>query len=250
MSNPTPNATRNPALVLLHGAVLNGRMWDPIVADLSSDFQILTPDLPGHGTRAGEPFRLASAVAVVQDAVRSLAPKPVVLAGDSLGGYVSIAAAGSLGSQLQGAVLGGCTGNFQGSVAYVALIALTGLVPPARLQAQLEKRLVRDYAAGPAILQGGIRPAAFSEGVAEFRQVNFRTQLARLNIPILLVNGTRDWWHRLGERGTMAAAPQVTLHHIPGIGHGVSIIRPAEFAALIREFVTTRRLGSPHDGPS
>ena len=139
MTTPAPATSRNPALVLIHGAVLNGGMWSPIVADLAADFQTVTPDMPGHGARMSEPFRLDRAVAVVQETVAALAPAPVVLVGDSLGSYVSIAAAGSLGSQVKGAVLGGGTGNFQGPVglACAVQIWLTNRIPPAKLQAKL-----------------------------------------------------------------------------------------------------------------
>ena len=54
-------------VILVHGAVLNGGMWAPIAADLSRDHDVLTPDLPGHGTRVGEKFTLAAAVATVTD---------------------------------------------------------------------------------------------------------------------------------------------------------------------------------------
>ncbi|MEO8451525.1 MAG: alpha/beta hydrolase [Gemmatimonadota bacterium] len=245
MDTPAQSSSRNPALVLLHGAVLNGRMWDPVAAELMADFEILTPDLPGHGSRMGEPFRLAAAVTIVRDLVSSLAPAPVVLVGDSLGGYVSLASASTLGGRLKGAVLGGCTANFQGpaSVPYAAQIGLTKLVPPAKLQTRLEQRIPKDYAAGAAILKGGIRPAAFAEAVAELKRVSFRAELAGLEVPILFVNGARDWLHRLGERGTLAAARNATLHRIPDVGHGVSILRPLIFAALIREFVAAHRLG-------
>jgi pimeloyl-ACP methyl ester carboxylesterase len=231
-----------PALVLVHGAVLNRGMWAPIAADLGRDFQVVTPDLPGHGARAGEPFRLDTAVAMVWEVAQSLAPAPIVLCGDSLGGYVSLASAASLGDQLKGAVLGGCTANFQGPAVlmYKVQIALTKLLPPAKLKAQLEARLRKEYEAGPAIIAGGISPGPYSDAVDELRKVNFRGVLASITVPLLLINGSRDWAHVLGERGALAANPRAMLRRLPGVGHGVSLSRPAEFAAIVREFVSLR----------
>ena len=103
----------SPTLVLLHGATLNGRMWDPIVEQLP-EFKTVAPDMPGHGSRTGEPFVLSAAIKVVQDVVKSLAPAKVVLCGDSLGSYVAEAAAPTLGDQLVGAVLAGGTASFRG----------------------------------------------------------------------------------------------------------------------------------------
>lgn len=226
-----------PVLILIHGAVLNGAMWNPVVQALSGEFKVHTPDLPGHGSRGAEPFRLSRAIDIVRDLARSLAPTPVFLAGDSLGGYVSIAAAASLGDQLTGAVLGGCTANFRGPtiLLYKAQIAMTRLIPRDKLQAQLEARVVKDYpAAGAAIVEGGLRTAAYAEAVGELGRFDHRAALAAIRAPVLLVNGTRDLPHRWGEKGTLAAAPRATLHHLEGVGHGVSLLRPAEFAALIR----------------
>ena len=230
-----------PALVLIHGAVLNGGMWAPIAADLGRDFKVVTPDLPGHGTRAGEPFRLDTAVAMVREIAQSLAPSPIVLCGDSLGGYVSLASAASLGDQLKGAVLGGCTGNFQGPVILLlkAQMALGKLASPAKLKSQLEARILKEkYEAGPAILAGGISPESFAVAVRELQKVDFRAVLASITVPLVFVNGSRDWAHTLGERGTLAANPRATLRRFPGTGHGVTIIRPAEFTAIVREFVS------------
>jgi len=227
-----------PDLILVHGAVLNGAMWNPVVAALGGEFRVHAPDLPGHGSRGAEPFLLARAIDVVADLARSLAPTPVLLAGDSLGGYVSIAVAGSLGGQLAGAVLGGCTASFRGPtmLLYQAQIAMTRLIPADTLRKRLEASITKDYpAAGAAILARGIRAAAYAEAVRELRRFDHRAALAAIAAPVLLVNGTRDLPHRWGEQATLAAAPRATLRHLDREGHGVSLRRPTEFAALIRE---------------
>jgi pimeloyl-ACP methyl ester carboxylesterase len=227
-----------PTLVVLHGAVLNRRMWDPVVEHLSADFAIAAPDLPGHGARAVDSFTMAAACEVVRETVAQLAGARVVLCGDSLGSYVALAAAPALGDVLAGAVLGGCTASFRGlaTLPYLAQIALTRLVPAAALETRLAAQLGRDYAAGPGIVEAGLRPAAFAEAVHELRRADVRAALARFPAPVVLVNGTRDWNHRLGERGAMAARPDAELRHVVGAGHGVSLQRPVEFAAVIRGF--------------
>lgn len=223
-------------IILIHGAVLNGGMWSPVAADLRADFTVLTPDLPGHGTRAGEPFSLRRAVEVVHEAAGSLGGVPVVLAGDSLGGYVAIAAAAGLAGRLAGALLSGCTADFQGpmGLAFVAQVALTRILPAAPLEAKLRRRIAAEFEAGPAILAGAIRTAAFAEAVAELRRFDARAALAAIQAPVVLVNGARDWQQRLGERGVLRAAPRARLERLPGVGHGVSLHRPAIFAGLVR----------------
>ena len=44
-----------PTIVLLHGVGLDHTMWDPVVALLAGDADVVTPDLPGHGARPPAP---------------------------------------------------------------------------------------------------------------------------------------------------------------------------------------------------
>jgi len=215
-------------------------MWAPIAVDLSRDHDILTPDLPGHGTRAGEKFTLAAAVATLTDIAKQLAPSPIVLAGDSLGGYVTLVAAAELGDQLKGAVLGGCTMNFRGPqmLVYQAQIALTKMLRPETIRARFETRIRQEFpqAAG-AILSGGLAVNAYEQAVEELRKVDFRAVLASFKPPLILVNGSRDYLHVLGEKGARAANPRADFRRLDGIGHGVSLLRPAAFVGFIRELL-------------
>src|SRR4051812_25331911 len=45
--------TRNPTLVLIHGATLDHHAWAPQVAALQERFPLVTPDLRGHGASTG-----------------------------------------------------------------------------------------------------------------------------------------------------------------------------------------------------
>ena len=92
----TTQNSASPVLILLHGATLNGRMWDPVRRYLDPAYRVIAPDLPGHGTRRNEPYTVEAAVAAAVAAAQSVAPAPVILVGDSLGGYTSIASASAL----------------------------------------------------------------------------------------------------------------------------------------------------------
>lgn len=41
-----------PALLLLHGYTLSGKLWDPFIEKFSQHFTVIVPDLPGHGLSA------------------------------------------------------------------------------------------------------------------------------------------------------------------------------------------------------
>jgi pimeloyl-ACP methyl ester carboxylesterase len=234
--------TANQTMILIHGAVLNRRMWDPIAAVLREKYPVITPDLPGHGALAAEPFRLSRAAAVVAEAAAATGPGPVVLLGDSLGSYSAVAAAPALGSRLAGLFLAGCGADLRGPTSwlYQPVIWLARLWPAAKLKASLEARLVREYPSGPAMVSEGLHPEVYETAVAELRDFDLGAGLAAAAVPVWFVNGTGDWRHRWGAR-RFERLRGVETRQIHGVGHGVTLSRPAEVVALIEEFVAGLR---------
>jgi len=236
-----------PTIVLIHGATLNGASWAPVRRALESEFNVLTPDLPGHGARRDERYTLQAAVETVAAAVQSVAPAPVVVVGDSLGAYTSQAAAGILPrDQVKGFVLGGASHEFIGMPVwpYLAKALMFRLV----LALKNEQKLVAKKVHGllmefglsaqdaTATIDAGFSFAVFPQAVKALHGVDFRRMMAAIPQPILFVNGDDDKFHVRGEKKYVAAAQNATVHRFPDCDHGVSLRRNAEFAALIRQF--------------
>jgi hypothetical protein len=57
-------------IVLVHGVSWTRKMWIPQLEALSDEFQVIAPDLPGHGVRCKQPFRLKNAVQAVMESLR------------------------------------------------------------------------------------------------------------------------------------------------------------------------------------
>ncbi|MEH0639621.1 alpha/beta fold hydrolase [Streptomyces bottropensis] len=76
-----------PTLVLLHGVGLDHTMWEPAAALLADRFTVLTPDLPGHGTRP--PVRDGVTLAELAAGVGDEIPAGSHLVGFSLGALVA-----------------------------------------------------------------------------------------------------------------------------------------------------------------
>ncbi|MET8982766.1 alpha/beta hydrolase [Streptomyces sp. NPDC004539] len=76
-----------PTVVLLHGVGLDHTMWEPTAELLSDRFTVLTPDLPGHGTRP--PVRDGVTLADLADGVADEIPPNSHLVGFSLGALVA-----------------------------------------------------------------------------------------------------------------------------------------------------------------
>jgi pimeloyl-ACP methyl ester carboxylesterase len=246
---PAPDSATDPVVILVHGATLNGRMWDPIRRHLNPVLRVLAPDLPGHGSRLGERYTLEGAVAVLAAAAQSVAPAPVILVGDSLGAYSSMAAASALPrEQLKGLVLGGATFNFVGNsvISYVfkgwLFKTLATVFGEQRVIAKLMPK-----AFGPkgvnlspgdarAIIDAGMSVVVFGQAVRALRGVDHRATLAAIEQPVLILNGDLDRVNVDEEASFLAVAKHARVARFANCEHGISLWKPQEFADCINQF--------------
>ena len=238
-----------PVLILIHGATINGQMWAPVRRHLDPRLRIIAPDLPGHGTRRSERFTMEGAIATVAAAARSVAPAPVILAGDSLGGYTVLNAAAAIApGQLRGVIASGCTADFRAAstrrhfagkvLMFKILLGLFG-----------EERLIRSTTGkvrtmlakagvlpedAEAMIHAGFSLRVFAQAVEALRPIDHIARLAAIPVPVLLVNGDQDTVMIRHEPDYLAAARQGSVRRFD-CEHGVSMLRHAEFAGLLNE---------------
>lgn len=231
-------------IVLLHGATLNGRMWDPAVSILHPEFTTLTPDLPGHGTRRDGPFSIDRAVTEVAALIERECPTGAVVAGDSLGGCTAMALAAAHPPLVSGLVLAGCTAEFTGLMAALARASarltsvLTKVFGSDRVLARTMQRVPKTFPRAPfdaIVAGGGLRLDAYGEAVFELSGRKFLEPLAGYSGPIRFVNGEADRPNRKGEARFLAAFPRAKLTVFEGSPHGVSLWDPPRFGELVRE---------------
>ena len=85
-------AGSGPTIVLVHGANDQAGLWAKAVKDLSRDFRLVIPDLPGHGESDPPSGHLdyPMLVAGVESVIQKEAPgEKVVLIGNSMGGWIA-----------------------------------------------------------------------------------------------------------------------------------------------------------------
>jgi pimeloyl-ACP methyl ester carboxylesterase len=227
--------------IALHGAVANRKTWLPLSRALPSGLELWCPDLPGHGSRRDEPFVLARALATVAGLVERALPRRVVLAGDSLGGYVALLAAARSSGAIRAVVAGGCTWSMSGIAGAIARAsgAPVRLLEEALGDVRLERWVARavprftDAETADAIVRAGLRVRSRSESLAELAGLDLTAHVRTLNVPIVFVNGARDWPTRAGERALLRAAGRAELVLGPNVGHGVGLLDPAAFARAL-----------------
>ncbi len=241
----------NATLVGLHGFLGRGEDWRPLVSDWP--FDLLLPDLPGHGATpvSGDPD---NALSRAVEQVRSLAEGAAALMGYSMGGRLALAAA--------------CAG-VPGLRALVIVAAHPGLVQPAERAARLAQDMKRaeqlrgggtaaflqtwydqpvfaSLARHPALRDALVSrragaPAApmaeALEGLSVGRQVPLWERLPDLQVPVLFVAGDEDRTYADLMRRVADLSARGACHIVPGAGHMPHLEQPDAFAAAVRPFL-------------
>ena len=248
LSLPPVARSAPPLLVAVHGWLLSGRLWQPLVEELGRSWELWCPDLPGFG-HAVRPRGLQPSLAsygrwLADAATERAAGRPVVLIGHSLGGSVALHAAPWLGTRLAGLVqIAAGGGVYQprpfalvrraGSAFVTLRPRWLGRLPGT---AAIAAPLLADARAARGLL-------ACSTSRAAVRQLPALT--AELVVPSLWITGSNDGV--MAPRYVRHLAGYTRLHRfevMAGAGHLPMRQRPVELAALIRSWLEEEGLGS------
>ena len=238
-----PLTASGPSLILVHGTRLTGAAWAPQVALLGQRRRVVTPDLPGHGTRAAEPFTLAAASAAIEavaEAEREATGRRPILVGLSLGGYVAMDLLARRPDLAAGLVIAGASAEPAGILALPLRLFEAALD---RVDERIQRRVNawyfrRRYPAAIAdpIIAGGFWTAG---GAAALRALNgqrFAPRLAAFDGPTLILNGAWDPFFRWGAPGFAAAARDARRVRLAGAAHLSNLDRPEAFSAAVERF--------------
>ena len=96
-----------PALMLLHGFPASGALWDDLLPTLAQKYTVIIPDIPGAGSSRleGESVTMEQLATIVPAILNAADVERCVLAGHSMGGYISMAAAALFPERLAGLLL-------------------------------------------------------------------------------------------------------------------------------------------------
>ncbi len=231
-------------VVLVHGIRTSATMWRAQVEHLKQRGNPATAvDLPGHGTRRGEPFTLDEAFATIDRAVRDAATRgPVLLVGHSMGGLLSIEYVGrEEAPPVAGFVAASCTSlpRGVGLAAYRFLarrfdsLPDRGLGVTTRMLARtLPPETRADFGAG------GYAFDAQDTALRSLSVLDLLSALRRIDVPLWFVNGQWDQL-RVNERLFQRVARDAELIVVPRTTHLVTAMRPRVFNALLDVALTT-----------
>jgi pimeloyl-ACP methyl ester carboxylesterase len=249
-------------IVFVHGALVDGRLWAPVVERLAGAGRCLTPDLPLGSHRVPLPGHLSlPAVAdLVADFVEALGLDDVTLVGNDTGGALCQLVVTRRPERIGRLVLTNCDAFdnlpprvFRPLVWLARVRLLTAALQPLRLGAVRRSPLAYGWLAKRPIpdelTEHWARPFLEDAGVRR----NLRDLLARVDPGVLLDAATRlpafdrpaliawapeDRFFPLDHARRLAAIlPDARLEEIPGSGAFVPLDRPDRLAELLRAFV-------------
>jgi pimeloyl-ACP methyl ester carboxylesterase len=259
-----PRADR-PPLLLVHGFGASTDHWKKNIAGLQADFDVWAIDLLGFGRSAKPPITYGSELwrDQLHDFIQQVIQRPVVLAGNSLGGYAALCLAAQRPESASGLVLLNSAGPFSDSLPssepsplqrtvrwiirqpWVSWMIFQNL----RRKATIRKTLSRIYLDQSAITDELIddiyRPSCDAGACEVFSSV-FKTPqgakvdelLCELRHPLLLLWGEADPWMRVQERSPRFRQyyPALTEHFLHA-GHCPHDEVPDEVNRLLSEWV-------------
>jgi pimeloyl-ACP methyl ester carboxylesterase len=229
-------------IVFVHGSGGSHRMWIPQVEYLSSKYNTVAINLPGHGLgqRKGE-TTITGYVNAVHDLIDGLDLKNVVLAGQSMGGAITQEFALTYPERLSAIILFS-TGaklkvmpeifetirnNFEAYIGFLPQFAFAESTPQEVIQPALEETRKCD----PEVVYGDFQACD---------KFNLLARIKEIKIPCLIFSGTED-------KLTVPKYQDYLHEQIPGsklirfdhAGHLLNLEKPKDVNKAIEEFVNS-----------
>lgn len=260
---------QHPPLLLIHGFGASTDHWRKNIADLSQDHEVWAIDLLGFG-RSAKPDRAYGGDVwrdQLHDFIQEVIGQPVVLAGNSLGGYAALCVAAQRPQSVKGVVLINSAGSFTETEGenkptpfqqFLGEMARSLMLQPipnfflfqyVRQRSVIRQTLERVYldksAVTDELVEDIYRPSCDPGAMAVFASVFKSPQgekvdalLRQVTCPLLAIWGEGDPWMNARARGVKFREhyPSLTEHYLHA-GHCPHDEVPDQVDALIREWL-------------
>ncbi len=232
---------RGPALLLTHGFSASSAMYAQNVDVLARTHTVITWDMRGHG-RSDSPadpaaYSTALSVGDMTALLDAAGAERAVIAGHSLGGFLSLELHLAQRARVSGLILIGTGPGYRSDA------------PRQAWNEMVEKMAARFERKGLAALGDGeeVRVAAHRDagglaraarGILAQHDGRVLESLPSIAVPTLVVVGEHDTTFLAGSRYMAEKIPGAELVVIAGAGHSPNMTKPAEFHAALARFLT------------
>jgi pimeloyl-ACP methyl ester carboxylesterase len=222
--------------MLIHG--LRGRAsdLDGLATVLEeAGHAVIAPDLPGHGSRSDDEFTIGESLHVIADSAAGMSTRPLIV-GFALGGHLAVQFA-AITASAAGVVAVGCGTQaldwFLDS--YRIASAAYGAVPDKG--AALSSLAATTFVGAVPKHNRGSIPGQFFDTLGQLHALDTPAALARLEVPVWLLNGQYDRF-RMQERAFVKSAKTASLVRQRGVRLAGGITKPNETGRLLAEIAS------------
>lgn len=255
--------TSSPAVLLIHDLFSDSRTWDNIAEELSAEFYVVSPDLPGFGSSEKPsprryPYGIEAFAETLVDLYGGMGLARAVVVGHGLGGAIAITLGARHPELVTRLVLidAVCTVPPLGRLQRLLLLPFVGgIVFKQLLGIRAYRRFFLDYlvAAGAKIAPARIHsffeplsaPAARSSLLATLRATldvrPVAADKARLCTPTLVVWGRNDKLQLAGVGQQIARTLRGAGFEVLDSGHCPQEECPRQLVGIIRRFLRDER---------
>ncbi len=253
-----------PPLLLIHGFGASTDHWRKNIAQLREHYQVWAIDLLGFGRSEKPNLEYSGNLWQEQlhDFIKQVVQQPVVLAGNSLGGYAALSVAAKCSDAASGLILINSAGPFSDATPsqaniiqkisrwllkqpWVTYLLFQRLRQPAVIRKTLEKLYVDKTAITDQLVEDIYRPSCDRGAAQVFASVFKSPQgekvdrlLQQLKCPLLVIWGEADPWMNVKEKGTKFRQyyPELTEYYLEA-GHCPHDEVPEQFNSLIHSWL-------------
>jgi pimeloyl-ACP methyl ester carboxylesterase len=266
-----------PAVVFIHGALVNGRLWEPVVERLAAHARCIVPDLPlgSHPIALNRDADLTPTglARLIADFIAALELEDVTLVGNDTGGALCQLVTARHPERLGGLVLTNCDAfenfppkAFKGLIYAARTNALTSMMQPLRVPAARRLPLAYGWLTKHPlpgdVLDDWLQPFFRDSGVRRDARralaavdpailLDNAPKLTAFDRPVLIAWAPEDRFFPL-EHGRRLAAlfPDAQVVEIPDARTFISWDQPERLAQLLKDFVRPPAAGQRAGGRS
>ena len=242
-------------IVFVHGFPLRRTMWKPQLRGLSQLCRCIAPDLRGFGESVVEgPYSMDRYADDIAELLDACSVRRAVIAGCSMGGYISFAFWRRHRERVLGLALCDTRPGADGEAALVRRREMIRVARESGSTAVADMMI--ESLLGPSTRERcpevvhdvrAMLTSAPVEGVvgaieAMMQRPDSTPTLATIDVPVVVITGEEDAIAPVEEARTMSdAIRHSSFEVIPGAGHLSNIERPAAFDTVFAEFLARIR---------
>jgi 3-oxoadipate enol-lactonase len=236
-------------LVFLHGIGGAARGWRAQLDAFGDRYYAIAWDMPGYGGSAQLPEVSIPALATaLKDFLAQLGAEKPVLVGHSIGGMIVQRFLLDFPHVAGAAVLAQTTSAY-GEWQKNFIDSRLGPLDRGETMASMAPKLVQDLIgdepdeAGVALARdcmASVKPETYRSSMHAMIGFDLRKELADINVPTLLLSGSKDNNAPAKTMKKMATFVKASTYvELEGVGHLANLERPAEFNEVLIDFLPT-----------